>query len=44
MSHCKKFNIDPSVVWCLACEHCLPPAERIEGRMCPYEQLDFDEP
>ena len=39
MSYCKKFKIEPSVAQCLACEHCLPPGERVEGRMCPHEEL-----
>ena len=39
MSYCKKFKIDPSVAQCLACEHCLPPGERVEGRMCPHEEM-----
>ena len=43
MSNCKKYGIIPSVEYCLACEHCLPPSERINGRMCPDEVLDTDE-
>ena len=42
MSYCKKFGIPPSVEYCLACEHCLPPAERINGHMCHSEVLDTD--
>lgn len=42
MSNCKKYGITPSVAYCLACEHCLPPSERINGRMCPDEVLDTD--
>ena len=42
MSYCKKKGIQPSVAYCLACEHCLPPSERIDGRMCNDEVLDTD--
>lgn len=42
MSYCKKYGIIPSVEYCLACEYCLPPAERIDGRMCHDEVLDTD--
>ena len=42
MSYCKKFGITPSVAYCLACEHCLPPSERIGGRMCENEVMDTD--
>lgn len=44
MSYCKKFDITPSVAYCLACEHCLPPSKRIDGRMCHDEVLDTDGP
>lgn len=44
MSYCKKYGTTPSVCYCLACEHCLPPAERINGRMCRDEVLDTDGP
>ena len=43
MSYCNKFKIEPSVAQCLACEHCLPPGERVEGRMCPHEELQKSE-
>ena len=42
MSYCKKYGTTPSVAYCLACEHCLPPSERIDGRMCHDEVLDTD--
>ena len=41
MSYCKKYKINPTVVRCLACEECYPPAERVNGRMCGYE-VEFD--
>ena len=37
MSYCKKKGIEPTVCDCLACEYCLPPSERIDGRMCENE-------
>lgn len=37
MSYCKKKGIQPTVSYCLACEYCLPPSERIGGRMCENE-------
>ena len=40
MSYCKKKGIEPTVCYCLACEYCLPPAERIGGRMCENEIMD----
>lgn len=42
MSYCKKKGIEPTVCYCLACEYCLPPAERIGGRMCENEIMDTD--
>lgn len=38
MSYCKKYNMHPSVALCLACEECYPPGERVNGRMCGYEE------
>lgn len=43
MSYCKKFNIMPTIPYCLACKHCLPPSERIGGRMCENEVMDKEE-
>ena len=40
MSYCKKKGIKTTVCYCLACEYCLPPYERIEGRMCENEVMD----
>ena len=40
MSYCKKKGIEPTVCYCLACEYCLPPSKRINGRMCENEVLD----
>jgi hypothetical protein len=40
MSYCKKKEIWPTVCDCLACEDCLPPSERIGGRMCENEVMD----
>lgn len=37
MIYCKKFNIIPTTTICLACEHCLPPNKRNDGRMCKNE-------
>ena len=31
------------IAGCLACEYCLPPAERIGGRMCENEIMDKQE-
>ena len=42
MSYCKKKGIEPTVYYCLACEHCLPPSERIGDRMCENEVTDKD--
>jgi hypothetical protein len=42
MSYCKKKGIEPTVCYCLACEYCLPPADRIGGRMCENEIMDTD--
>ena len=39
MSYCKKKGIEPTVCDCLACEYCLPPSERIDGRMCENEVI-----
>jgi len=43
MSYCKRFNIMPSVPYCLNCKYCLPPSERIGGRMCENEVMDKEE-
>ena len=43
MIYCKKKGIEPTVCYCLACEYCLPPAERIGGRMCENEIIDKQE-
>ena len=40
MSYCKKKGIQPTVCYCLACEYCLPPSERIGGRMCENEVME----
>jgi hypothetical protein len=40
MSYCKKYNIMPTVPYCLACKDCLPPSKRIGGRMCENEVMD----
>ena len=40
MSYCKKKGIEPTVCYCLACEYCLPPSERIGGRMCENEVMN----
>lgn len=40
MSYCKKKRIEPTVCYCLACEYCLPPSERIGGRMCENEVIE----
>ena len=40
MSYCKKKWIEMTVCDCLACEYCLPPSERIDGRMCENEVMD----
>lgn len=37
MRYCKKFNILSTTTICLACEHCLPPNKRNDGRMCKNE-------
>jgi len=42
MSYCKKKGIEPTVCYCLACEYCLPPSERIGDRMCENEVTDKD--
>ena len=42
MSYCKKYGIIPLECYCLECEYCLPPSERIDGRMCHSEVLDTD--
>jgi len=42
MSYCKKKGIEPTVCYCLACEYCLPPSERIGDRMCENEVMDKD--
>ena len=42
MSNCKKYGIIPLECYCLECEYCLPPSERINGRMCHDEVLDTD--
>lgn len=43
MSYCKKFNKVPTLWGCLACKYCLPPSERIGGRMCENEVMDKGE-
>ena len=40
MSYCKKKWIELTVCDCLAYEYCLPPSERIDGRMCENEVMD----
>ena len=37
MNYCNRKKEPTSTVQCLCCEHCLPPGERTEGRMCPDE-------
>jgi hypothetical protein len=37
MSYCKRKNEPTDTVHCLNCEHCLPPGERTDGRMCRDE-------
>lgn len=43
MSYCKKYEHRPSAVQCLLCEYCLPPNQRIDGKMCGYETTDEEE-
>jgi hypothetical protein len=43
MSYCKKKGIEPTVCYGLACGYCLPPTERISGRMCENEIMDKQE-
>jgi len=37
MNYCKRKNETTDTVHCLNCEHCLPPGERMDGRMCRDE-------
>ena len=37
MNYCKRKNEPTDSVHCLNCEHCLPPGERTDGRMCRDE-------
>jgi hypothetical protein len=37
MNYCKRKNEPTDTVHCLNCEHCLPPGERTDGRMCRDE-------
>ena len=37
MNYCKRHGHSTNEVQCLCCEHCLPPGERTDGRMCPDE-------
>ena len=37
MNYCKRKNEPTDTVQCLNCEHCLPPGERTDGRMCRDE-------
>ena len=37
MNYCKRKNEPTDTVHCLNCEHCLPPGERMGGRMCRDE-------
>lgn len=32
-----------SIVKCLCCKHCLPPAERIDGKMCNESECNYEE-
>ena len=40
MGYCKKYDIQTTVSYCLACKDCLPPSERIGGRMCENEVME----
>ena len=42
MNYCNRKKVPTDTVHCLYCEHCLPPGERTEGRMCP-DDVTFDE-
>ena len=42
MNYCNRKKEPTSTVQCLCCEHCLPPGERTEGRMCSDDvAMDF---
>lgn len=43
MSYCKLNKAFVPEFYCLACEHCLPPAERVNGRMCKYDTYNGEE-
>ena len=40
MSYCKLNKAFVPEFYCLACEHCLPPSKRENGKMCPYDSYD----
>ena len=42
MNYCKRKNKPIDTVHCLNCEHCLPPGERTDGRMCIDEMTDLE--
>lgn len=43
MSYCLLEKTGTSAVSCLCCKHCLPPSERINGRMCKYDTYRSEE-
>lgn len=43
MSYCLLEKTETSAVSCLCCKHCLPPAERVNGRMCRYDTYNGEE-
>ena len=34
ITYCKRFDRRTDEAICLACEHCQPPAKRVDGKMC----------
>lgn len=43
MSYCLLEKTGTSAVNCLCCKHCLPPAERVNGKMCKYDTYNGEE-